>query len=71
MAFFEQQGVPGDGKFEKRDDLIQVLTSLIFLSSVGHASANFNQYDEYGFPPNYPAILRGDIPRKKVCSLES
>eukprot|EP00794_Sanderia_malayensis_P003702 gene3702-4222_t len=59
------KGVPGDGKFEKKDDLIKVLTSIIFLSSVGHASANFNQYDEYAFPPNYPAILRGDIPKTK------
>jgi len=59
------KGVPGNGKFEKQDDLIKVLTSLIFVSSVGHASANFNQYDEYAFPPNYPAILRGRCPKTK------
>ena len=58
--------MPGDGKLEKKNDLIQIVASIIFLSSVGHASANFNQYDEYAFPPNYPAILRGKQPTTKV-----
>ncbi len=61
--------MPGNGKFEVKEDLIQVLTSIIFLSSVAHASANFNQYDEYAFPPNYPAILRGKIPDSKVMRI--
>ena len=68
-SFIYFQGVPGDGKLEKKDDLIQIAASIIFLSSVGHASANFNQYDEYAFPPNYPAILRGKQPTTKVYFL--
>ena len=58
-------GVFGGGKFEVLQDLIKTVTSIIFLSSVGHASANFAQYDEYAFPPNYPAMLSGKAPTNK------
>lgn len=47
------------------EDLIKVVTSIIFISSVGHSAANFAQYDEYAFPPNYPAFLRGKPPTSK------
>ena len=60
------QGVFGDGKFEDLEDLIKAVTSIIFISSVGHSAANFAQYDEYAFPPNYPAFLRGKPPTSKV-----
>ena len=60
------QGVFGDGKFSDLEDLIKVVTSIIFISSVGHSAANFAQYDEYAFPPNYPAFLRGKPPTSKV-----
>ena len=48
------------------EDLIEMLTVFIFISSVGHAAANFGQYDEYAFPPNYPSILRTQRPTTKV-----
>jgi arachidonate 5-lipoxygenase len=38
--------------------LIGALTAIIYTSSVGHAAANFAQYDEYAFPPNYPSLMR-------------
>lgn len=63
-GFFK--GVFGGGKFEVVDDLIKTVTAFIFLSSVGHAAANFCQYDEYAFPPNYPALLNGKAPSAKV-----
>ena len=56
----------GDGKFTVLEDLIKAVTSIIFISSVGHSAANFAQYDEYAFPPNYPAFLRGKPPTNKV-----
>ena len=52
--------------FTTNDELIEVLTIFIFISSVGHAAANFEQYDQYGFPPNYPSILHGERPKTKV-----
>lgn len=63
---FVSQGVFGDGKFTDLEDLIKAVTSIIFISSVGHSAANFAQYDEYAFPPNYPAFLRGKPPTSKV-----
>jgi len=65
------KGVFGNGSFDELEDLVKTVTAIIFLSSVGHASANFAQYDEYAFPPNYPAILRGKIPRNKDALEES
>jgi len=58
-------GIPNDGHFADKEDLIRVVTSIIFISSVGHAASNFAQYDEYAFPPNYPAFLRGGPPTSK------
>ncbi|EDV27172.1 uncharacterized protein TRIADDRAFT_50085 [Trichoplax adhaerens] len=59
------KGIPGDGKFQTRQQIIDTFTSFVFISSVGHAAANFAQYDEYAFPPNYPSFMRGKAPRNK------
>ncbi|XP_076118111.1 allene oxide synthase-lipoxygenase protein-like isoform X3 [Mytilus galloprovincialis] len=58
-------GVPNNGKFATVEDLTITLTSIIYTCSVGHASTNFPQYDEYAFPPNYPACLKGTPPKDK------
>lgn len=63
---FFLKGVPGNGNFANLEDLIQTVTSVIFICSVGHAASNFPQYDEYAFPLNYPPILRGNPPTDKV-----
>ena len=41
------QGVPGDGKFTNTTQLVKTISAMICTCSVGHAAANFNQYDEY------------------------
>lgn len=43
-----------------------MFTSIIYTCSVAHASTNFPQYDEYAFPPNYPASMNGVPPKDKV-----
>ncbi|XP_033121628.1 arachidonate 5-lipoxygenase-like, partial [Anneissia japonica] len=59
------QGIPGDGSFKTAEEIIQTVTSMIFTSSVSHAAVNFGQYDNYGFPPNYPAFINGKPPTNK------
>ncbi|CAC5359680.1 ALOX5 [Mytilus coruscus] len=56
-------GVPGNGNFKTTDQLVLTLTAIIYTCSAGHAAANFQQYDEYGAPFNYPYYLSG-VPLK-------
>ncbi|XP_077864020.1 arachidonate 12-lipoxygenase, 12R-type-like [Saccoglossus kowalevskii] len=58
---FGVQGVPGDGNFTTTAQIIEAGTSIIYISSVGHAAVNCGQYDKYALPPNYPFRLRGNI----------
>jgi arachidonate 5-lipoxygenase len=59
------KGLPGDGKYTNKEDLITTISAVIYTCSATHAAANFQQYDEYGFPPNYPLFLQGQVPTKK------
>jgi len=60
------QGLPGDGQFRRPEDVGVVCTNLIFTCSVMHSAVNYPQYNEYGFPPNYPLSLNGMPPADKV-----
>ena len=52
-------------KLESKKNLIDIVTKIIYQSSVGHAQVNFLQF-EYGcFAPNVPAIMRGKIPTEE------
>ncbi|XP_033110246.1 arachidonate 5-lipoxygenase-like isoform X2 [Anneissia japonica] len=65
------QGIPGDGSFKTSEEIAQTVTAMIFASSVSHAAANFSQYDEYGFPPNYPSFIKGEPPTNKDPKTEA
>lgn len=56
-----------DGKagFYNIDDLVMVLSSILYTCSAGHAAANFLQYSEYAYPPNYPSQIRGEVIKDK------
>lgn len=66
------KGVPGEenGRFTTVDEVIDTVTAIISQCSVGHAAANFQQYEDYAFPPNYPAFLDGTPPVDKAAFTE-
>ncbi|ELT89495.1 hypothetical protein CAPTEDRAFT_172669 [Capitella teleta] len=64
------KGIPGNGRFKRIEDVIFTLTNIIFICSVQHSATNFSQYDEYAFPPNYPALLEGEPPIDKLDRTE-
>ncbi|KAI3927456.1 hypothetical protein MKW92_044446 [Papaver armeniacum] len=45
-------------------NLVEALTTLIWISSALHASVNFGQYGYGGYPPNRPALCRKFIPKE-------
>ena len=51
--------------FTSVDQVVEVIAAIISICSQRHAAANFGQYDQYGFVPNYPAILYGSVPTSK------
>jgi len=57
------KGVPGDGEITHVTQLASIVTSVIYTASVAHAAANFPQYNQYAFVPNYPGKLHGAPPK--------
>ncbi|KAK6925691.1 Lipoxygenase, C-terminal [Dillenia turbinata] len=49
-------------KLETPDDLIGILTTMIWVASGHHAAVNFGQYHYAGYFPNRPTIARVNIP---------
>lgn len=69
FVLFLFQGVPernGEGGFNTIEELVMVLSAVIYTCSAGHAAANFKQYSEYGYVPNYPTMLHGEVIKDKV-----
>ena len=61
--------MPGNGRLNQLEDVIMICTGVIFTCTAQHAAVNFSQYEEFGFPPNYPALLHGEPPADKVSTL--
>jgi arachidonate 5-lipoxygenase len=57
-------GIPE--KLDNIEQLVEICTVMISTCSMGHAAVNYQQYETYGFPPNYPALLMHAPPKKKV-----
>ena len=51
--------------FDSVDEVIDLVTMVISTCSLAHATS-FLQYEQYGYVPNYPGILRATIPTEKV-----
>ncbi|XP_014775802.1 polyunsaturated fatty acid 5-lipoxygenase [Octopus bimaculoides] len=68
------QGLPmkdGKGHMSSKEELKEILAITIFTCSVTHAAANFLQYEEYGFPTNYPMTLRTPLLKDKNPKTEN
>ncbi|KAJ4840617.1 hypothetical protein Tsubulata_020919 [Turnera subulata] len=50
------------GVLKTQDDLIQVLTTIIWVASAHHAAVNFGQYAFGGYIPNRPSTARINMP---------
>jgi hypothetical protein len=61
------QGVPESLKTV--DQLVQICSAIVSACTMGHAGS-FQQYEAYGFVPNYPGVLMKSPPEEKV-SLKS
>jgi len=57
-------GIPK--KLTTVEQLVDIVTAVISICSMGHAAANFQQYEAYSFMLNYPVILMKMPPQTKV-----
>ncbi|PAA67451.1 hypothetical protein BOX15_Mlig014613g1 [Macrostomum lignano] len=57
------KGLPGKSGIQHVDELIPLLTNLMYMICVHGSAAWQPQFDEYGFPPNYPLALHGCLPQ--------
>ncbi|XP_065866881.1 linoleate 13S-lipoxygenase 3-1, chloroplastic-like [Euphorbia lathyris] len=53
------------------NDLVSILTTLIWLASAQHAALNFGQYPYGGYVPNRPPLMRRLIPDENCPAYES
>eukprot|EP00057_Strongylocentrotus_purpuratus_P014192 XP_011668666.1 PREDICTED: allene oxide synthase-lipoxygenase protein-like [Strongylocentrotus purpuratus] len=66
----EIKGFPNSGRLETSREITTVITDFIFTFTAEHAAVNFGQYDNFGFPPSYPAWLSGKPPHDKTALCE-
>ncbi|XP_021772005.1 linoleate 13S-lipoxygenase 2-1, chloroplastic-like [Chenopodium quinoa] len=52
------------------DDLIQIVTTIIWVTSGHHAAVNFGQYAYAGYFPNRPTVMRAKMPTEDPTSDE-
>eukprot|EP01116_Phalansterium_solitarium_P011626 TRINITY_DN2736_c0_g1_i2.p1 TRINITY_DN2736_c0_g1~~TRINITY_DN2736_c0_g1_i2.p1 ORF type:complete len:215 (+),score=80.23 TRINITY_DN2736_c0_g1_i2:367-1011(+) len=59
----EPSGFPAS--FEKLDDLVQAVATIVWIVSAQHAVVTFTQYGSFGFVPAAPAALYAPLPGDK------
>lgn len=65
------KGVPGNGTFTNKDDLMVVLSCIICKSTLENAALTLPLYDEGAYVPVYPLMLRGRPPTTKDATTEA
>lgn len=48
-------------QIERCSDLVDILTSIIFVCGPGHGAINFSQYEYMAFTPNMPLAVYQDV----------
>jgi arachidonate 15-lipoxygenase len=64
-------GMPNDGKFDTVGELRDVVTFVIFTSSVQHAAVNFPQFDVMSYAPVMPLAGYRPAPTSKAPATEA
>ncbi|MFM9964942.1 MAG: lipoxygenase family protein [Planctomycetaceae bacterium] len=65
------QGLPNNGEIQRVDELIEVVTFVIYTCSVQHAAVNFPQYDCMSYVPNMPLAGYRPAPTSKTGATEA
>ncbi|KAI4324280.1 hypothetical protein L6164_023833 [Bauhinia variegata] len=47
-----------------KQDLVEIITTIVWITSGHHAAVNFGQYNYAGYFPNRPTIARTDMPKE-------
>ena len=64
-------GLPNGGSIQCRSELIEVITFVIYTSSVQHAAVNFPQFDYMAYAPNMPLASYRPVPKTKTGATEA
>ena len=64
-------GLPNGGSLQTTAELIDLVTLLIYTSSVQHAAVNFPQYDLMSYTPNMPLASYAPAPTSKTGASEA
>ena len=65
------KGLPNDGVIRRVEELIEVVTFVIYTCSVQHAAVNFPQYDCMSYTPNMPLAGYRPAPTTKTGATEA
>ncbi|KAH9610572.1 hypothetical protein KSS87_003332 [Heliosperma pusillum] len=66
----DKKNEPWWPKLKTKEDLTQILTTMIWVGSGQHAAINFGQYPFGGYVPNRPTIMRKLIPQENEPDFE-
>ncbi|XP_045820948.1 linoleate 13S-lipoxygenase 2-1, chloroplastic-like [Trifolium pratense] len=58
----DKKDAPWWPNLKTNEDLIEILTTIVWITSGHHAAVNFGQYTYAGYFPNRPAIARNKMP---------
>jgi arachidonate 15-lipoxygenase len=65
------QGLPNNGSMQRIEDLVEVVTFVIYTCSVQHAAVNYPQYDCMSYVPNMPLAGYRPAPTSKNGTTEA